>query len=233
VTTVGIYATNYFDWEPPRPQASPITVITHLTHPIEIGDPRISGISWWKPAPGTGRGHTPSDLFHGRVAAAWWGHHPELALPSVDVTVHIGGNFTIHIPDLAERCLAELGDDDLLLMRHPWRDDIVDEAEASRLNWKWNTQPMAAQVASYLAAGHPRHWGLFHGGFMVRRDTPAVREFNAALEAEYRRWTSQNQLSLPHLIRTSGLRWHAWPDVGQWHSLPFAEGWFTWGDLGR
>src|SRR5436190_1824334 len=117
--TVAIFSTNYFDWEPQREQASPIRVITDQTHPIPLGDPRLD-VSWWEPA---------NDVFRGRITAAWWAWHPELFM-DVDVTVAIGGNFTTHIPDLAERCLAELGDDDMLLMRHPWRDDIVDEALA-------------------------------------------------------------------------------------------------------
>lgn len=231
MTTIGLYSTNYFDWEPPRSQMSPVHVITHRTHPIELGDPRLD-VAWWKPAPAN-RNHPSDDPFRGRISAAFWGKHPHLALPDVDVTVNIGGNFEIRVPDLAERCLAELGDDDLLLLRHPWRDDILDEAQASRINWKWATQDMAGQVRAYLADGHPRHWGLFHGGMVVRRDTPAVRAFNAAWWEEYRRWSSQDQLSLPYLLRTSGLRWHTWPDVGEWHAQPFEEGWVRWGTLGR
>lgn len=233
MTSVGIYSTNYFGYEPRRQQASPVTIITEDTHPIHPDDPRLAGISWWRPkldAPTRNHG-IPSDPFYGRACAVWWFHHPELALPNVDVTVSITGNFIMLVPDLAERCLAELGDDDVLLMRHPWRDDILDEAGASLANWKWNKQPVAAQAESYIAAGHPRHWGLFHGGFIVRRDTPAVRAFNAALETEYRRWSSQNQISLPYLIRTSGLKWHAWPDVAKWHSLPFAEKWLRYGPI--
>jgi len=219
---VGIYSTNYFGWEPDRGWASPVTVITEQTHPIALDDPRLQ-VDWWEPA---------DDAFRGRVSAAWWGFHPELALPGIDVTVAIGGNFEIKIPDLAERCLAELGDDDMLLLQHPWRDDIVDEAEASRTVWKWETQDMAGQVQSYLEAGHPRNWGLFHGGMVVRRDSPAMRAFNAAWWEEYRHWSSQNQLSLPFLLRTSKLRWHVWPDTGRFRAQPFDEGWVKWGDIG-
>lgn len=219
--SVGIYSTNYYAWEPRRQQAAPITVLTEATHPIPRDDPRLADIAWWD--------RDGDDRFLGRVSAAWWGYHPHLALPDVEVTIAIGGNFTTQVPDLAERCLEELGDDDMLVLRHPWRDDISDEAVASLESWRWNDgrQDLAGQVASYVEAGHPAHWGLFHGGLIVRRDTPAMRAFNEAWWADYCRWSSQNQLSLPPLLRTSGIRWHAFPEA-----QPFDEGWVCWGDLG-
>jgi hypothetical protein len=216
--TVGIYSTNFYDGTVPElPQSAPRTLLTDRTHRIAPDDPRISDVSWWKP---TG----PGDNFYGRVQSAWWGFHPEAALPGVDVTVVIGQNFTTYVPDLAERCLEELGDDDLLLIRHPWRDDILEEAEASLASWKWDEQPVVEQAQSYIDAGHPRHWGLFHGGMVVQRDTPAMRAFNAAWWGEYCRWSSQNQVSLPPLLRTSGIKWHTYD--------PFALGWVSWGPLG-
>ena len=225
MTTVALYSTNYFGYEPPRPQASPITVLTNETHPIGLTDPRLK-VDWWDPK---------DDRLWGRLCASWWGHHPDLAVPDADVTVCIGGNFTTNVPDLAERCLDELGDDDMLLLKHPWRDDIADEAGASQDNYKWTDarQDMAGQVQSYLDAGHPRRWGLFHGGMVVRRDTPAMRAFNDAWWVEIQRWSCQDQLSLPYLLRTSGIKWHTWLDVGVWRALPFEEGWVQWGELGR
>lgn len=217
-----IYSTNYFGWEPPRPQAVPIRVITDGTHPIPVGDERIAGISWWAPA---------ADTFHGRVCSAWWGMHPDLVADD-EVTVAIGGNFTIRDAGFEQRCLDELGDDEMLLMRHPWRDDILDEAQASLLSWRWSDQPVVAQAEAYIAAGHPRGWGLFHAGLIVRRNTPAVRAFNEAWWQDFRVWSSQSQVSLPPLLRTSGIRWHTWPDSGAARAQPFDEGWVSWGDLG-
>lgn len=222
--TVGIYSTNYFKFEPYHPQASPITILTDDTNPIPLDDERLADVRWWS--------HTDDD-YYGRVSAAWWGFHPHLALPDAEVTVSIGLNFTIKVPDLGQRCLDELGDDDMLLLKHPWRNDIVEEGAESRYNWRWNNQRIAEQVVSYIEAGHPRNWGLFHCGMVVRRDTPAMRAFNEAWWAEYCNWTSQNQISLPPLLRTSDIKWHTWSDIGQWHAEPFEKGWVRWGDLGR
>ncbi len=148
------------------------------------------------------------------------------------MTVSIGGNFTIQIPDLMARCLAELGDDDLLLMRHPWRDDILDEAHASLESWRWSGQPVVEQAESYIARGIPRNGGLFHGGMVVRRDTPAMRAFTEAWWQEFCQWSSQNQVSLPYLLRTMDVKWHVWPDQGRWRAQPFDDGWVRWGNLG-
>ncbi len=68
---------------------------------------------------------------------------------------------------------------------------------------------------------------------VVRRDTPQMRAFNEACWDEYRRWSSQTQLTLPHMLRSWGIRWHAWPDVGEWHAQPFEAGWIRWGSLGQ
>lgn len=226
MTSVAIFAPNYFGWEPPHPQVARIHTVNDSTHPIPRDDPRLD-IEWLQ-------GHPKMDEFHGRACAAWAAHHPHLAMPDVEVTVLMGANFLTLVPDFAQRCLDELGDDDLLVMRHPWRDDIVDEAHASVGNWKWDDgrQDLFGQVASYIEAGHPRGWGLFHCGMLVRRDTPAMRAFNDAWWEEYRRWSSQNQLSLPPLLRTSDIKWHIWADTGQWRAQPFDEHWVTWGDLG-
>lgn len=222
MTSVAMYAPNYFGYEEPHPQSARITTINEQTHPIPLDDERLD-VSWWTPA---------QDDFRGRVSAAWWGHHPHLAMPDVEVTVAMGANFLTRVPDFAGRCLEELGDDDLLVMKHPWRDDIMAEAHASLASWRWSNQPVIEQAQSYIAAGHPHHWGLFHGGMVVRRDTPAMRAFNDAWWEEYRRWSSQNQLSLPVLLRTSGIKWHTWPDEGASHARPFERGWVAWGDFG-
>ncbi len=223
MTSVGIYSTNYYrDGSAELPQAVKRTMLTDRSHPMEPDDPRLR-TTWWRPA---------RDRFWGRISAAYWGFMPHLAMPGVDVTIAIGNNFRIQVADLEQRCVDALGDDDMLLLLHPERDCIYDEADASRKMWRWTgaRQDVFGQVRSYRRAGHPAHWGLFHGGMLVRRDTPAMRAFDDRWLAEYRRWSSQSQVSLPVLLRRSDLRWHTWPDVGQWHAQPYEEGWIRWRD---
>src|SRR5207244_2518916 len=109
-----------------------------------------------------------------------------------------------------ELALAELGADDALFMSHPWRDCIYDEREASHPNPKYDGQPTDEQVTSYRDQGHPEHWGLIHSGLIVRRDNERVRAFDESWWQEIVRWSIQDQLSLPPLLRTMDLRWHYW-----------------------
>lgn len=230
-----IYSTNYFNYEQTRAQAVPIKVITDKTHPIPLDDPRLE-TAWWDRTAGQGgsRQHTEDKSPHwGRLAGVWWKCHPDLVLPDEPVTIWIGGNFDILVSDFAERCLDELGDDDVLLMRHPWRDDLVDEEAESHPNPKYDGQDTAGQIASYMAAGHPRMFGLAHGGFLVRRNVERVQRFNDAWWAEITRWSISDQLSLPYVMANSGLRWHWWPAEGTWRSRPFAEGWLRYGQIGE
>lgn len=207
-----IYSANYGGWDPLRIQPVPVRMYNDESHPIEMADPRMAA-------------KYLDDLQWPRLAAKWWKVRPDLACPDAEVTVWIDGSMTLLVPDLMDRALAELGDDDALFMRHPWRDCIFEEAESSALVHKYFGQPTAAQVESYRAAGHPEHWGLVHSGLIVRRDTPAVRALDEAWWAEITRWTIQDQLSLPPLLRTMPLRWHYWPVD------PITAGWVRWGSF--
>ncbi len=202
-----IYSANYGDYEPVRPQPSSVSMFSDITIPPVITDWQRVGTA------------VP------RMDAKWWKVKPELACPGAEVTVWIDGSVTLLVPDFYERAVAELGDDDALFMAHPWRDCIYDEREASHPNGKYDGQPTREQVETYRAAGHPEHWGLIQTTVMVRRDTPRMRAVNEAWWAEMLRWSVQDQLSLPPLLRTMDLRWHAWPE----HPI-FDLGWLRWGE---
>ena len=223
-----IYSTNYFGYEPRRKQAVPIHVITDLTDPIPPDDPRIA-TAWHKPQ---------HDENHGRLAGVWWKTHPNLVTDD-PVTIWVGGNVEVLVPDFEQRCLDELGDDDVLLMRHPWRDDIWEEERESHPNTKYDGQATGVQVYLYLnifldAAPDKPYPGLAHGGFIVQRNTPRVQAlFGDRWWGEVTRWSVQDQLSLPYVIATSGLAWHFWPSEGQWRSRPFERGWIRYGQIGR
>lgn len=92
------------------------------------------------------------------------------------------------------------------LHAHPDRDDIVDEARVSLTLRKYAGLPLLAQAEHYTAEGHPRHWGLWAGGVIVRRHTPAMAALGEAWWQETLRWTIQDQLSLPVLFRRFGIR---------------------------
>ena len=67
---------------------------------------------------------------------------------------------------------------------------------------------------------------------MVRRHTPAVIEFSHRWWDEVARWSVQDQLSLPYVLRTSDIRWHAWPGECAGRAEPFGAGWLRYGLIG-
>jgi hypothetical protein len=186
-----IYSANYRGYEPNRTQPVPIQMYTEADHPVSltVGYP----------------------VAQGRLEAKWWKVRPDLACPDASVTIWLDGSMTLLRDDFEVLALAELEDDDALFMRHPWRDCIYDERDASHPNAKYDGQWTAEQVASYREAGHPEHWGLVHSGLIVRRNNPRVLAFDQTWWDEITRWSIQDQLSLPPLLRTMDLRWHYWP----------------------
>jgi hypothetical protein len=80
-------------------------------------------------------------------------------------------------------------------------------------------------VTHYWNEGHPAHWGLVHSGLLVRRNTARMRAFDQAWWDEITKWSIQDQLSLPYLLRTMDLRWHYWP------TDPITAGWVQWGSF--
>jgi hypothetical protein len=217
-----IYSANYGSWDPPRTQPVPVRMFTEATHPITTTAPYIR--------PAATHGHPGPNQTQNRLDAKWWKLRPDLACPESAVTIWIDASVTILRADFANLCLAELGEDDALFMRHPWRKCIYAEAIASQipgLQPKYGGQPIAEQVGHYRAEGHPERWGLVQSTVLVRRNNERVRAFDAAWWAEIIRWSIQDQISLPVVLRRltkRRLRWHYWP------VHPIAAGWLRWGE---
>lgn len=131
----------------------------------------------------------------------WWKTHPQLALPDVDISIWLDGSMEVTVPDLADRALAVLGNDDWSMMRHPWRDCALAEGwYSATLEWRYDRQALERQTAHY-AGFHPEHWGLIATGMNVRRHTPQVAALSDLWWEECLRWSHQDQVSLPVLLR--------------------------------
>ena len=217
---VVLYTANYGSWDPPRQQPVYVRTFTERTHPLTVT------ASYIQP-PHVHHGHPVPAETQNRLDAKWWKLNPDEALPGEDVTIWIDASVTILRADFADLCLAELGDDDALFMRHPWRDCIYTEAAASLvpgLDSKYGRQFLPEQMDHYRAQGHPEGWGLIQSTVLVRRDNDRVRELNDRWWAEIVQWSIQDQLSLPYVVRRmKDLRWHYWP------TNPIEAGWLRWG----
>jgi hypothetical protein len=219
-----IYSANYGGWDPPRAQPVPVQMFTERDHPLANTARYIR--------PGyqhVGHSHPGQNSTQHRLDAKWWKCRPDLACPGEEVTIWIDSSVTILRPDFEALCLAELGDDDALFMRHPWRDCIYTEAKASQvpeLDHKYGGMFVSDQMAAYREAGHPEHWGLIQSTVLVRRDNERTRVLNDQWWNEITYWSIQDQVSLPYLLRKATkrrLRWHYWP------VNPIKAGWLRWG----
>lgn len=121
--------------------------------------------------------------------------------------VWIDGNMEVTAPTFAREALAARRDG-MATFKHPRRDCIYTEAEASLgsegQGGKYADLPIREQVAAYRTEGHPRHAGLFACG-VIAWDLTAGPALGKAWLDECERWTYQDQLSLPVVARRLGV----------------------------
>lgn len=131
---------------------------------------------------------------------------PHRLLPAYDASIWIDGNFRVLSPlqDLFQTFLK--ADEVLLLFRHRRRDCIYAEAREC-LRWgKDAPEVMNRQMQEYQRLGHPEAWGLFMGGFQMRKHNSS-----SCMKAMEDWWTEvdahsvRDQLSLPVVLRRHGL----------------------------
>jgi TOD1/MUCI70, glycosyltransferase-like domain len=139
-------------------------------------------------------------------------------------SIWVDGSIRVTSPAFAAEVLAYA--DPLAQFVHPSRDCIFDEARASMYP-KYAGEPVTEQAAHYREAGHPEHWGLWAGSVIARRHTPDVMRLGYAWSAEVARWSFQDQISEPFVLRTLGQRpaslpggyqgnqWTAWEGSGR------------------
>lgn len=127
-------------------------------------------------------------------------------LPDRQPYIWIDANMEVTSPSFAREALAACNQG-IAVYPHPRRDCIYAEAEASLgaegQNGKYADQPIAEQMASYLAGGHPNNGGLYACG-VVAWDG-ADPKFGPYWMAECVRWSIQDQLSFPVVCRRLGV----------------------------
>jgi hypothetical protein len=143
------------------------------------------------------------------------GEHPRLTAKRVKMldvietydhyVTWVDANMHVYEPAFPNEMAALCGDAPLAVWRHPDRDCIYEEAVASLIlaPAKYDREPIIAQVGHYWRMGHPEHAGLYAGGVVVwNQNHPLTRAIAAAWLHECQRWTYQDQLSLPVVLRS-------------------------------
>lgn len=175
------------------------------------------------------------------LAHKYWKTHPAEAMrfagmPDVEASIWLDGSMQIRGggSEFVANNLAALGDDDWSLMSHPWRRCVFDEAVySSTLIFRYDSAAMMRQHDRYLKQGHPRGWGLFATGHMVRRHSHAANELGRHWWNHNVEFSHQDQISLPVLMR-----WYEDPATHEEY-VPGARHvrwntnvpWWTWTDL--
>ena len=129
------------------------------------------------------------------------------ARPRYGATLWIDGSVQVESPSFVREFLSGIGPSGWVMFAHPDRDCIFEEARASRTLEKYDGQPLEEQVRAYAALGMQPHSGLYACTVIGRREplSDALKALNEAWWEENRRWTYQDQLSLPMLLKQKGL----------------------------
>lgn len=161
------------------------------------------------------------------VADGWRVHvepspdHPRLAakrakmLPwmytDCDAAVWLDASFEVLGSGFAGFARAALEQNDFVVWQHPeGRVDITHEAGISAGMKKYQGSRVVEQAAFYKSQGFPENWGLFAAGTIGWRFTPATKRFGALWLRECTDWSIQDQVSLPYLLWSEGMKFGIW-----------------------
>jgi len=89
---------------------------------------------------------------------------------------------------------------DLVFFRHPERSTVLEELIASLELDKYRDQPLLEQVHNYQLRGFRDDLGLWAGGVIARNHNSRNVEFGEAWLTENKKWSIQDQISLPFVI---------------------------------
>lgn len=162
---------------------------------------------------------------HPRMSAKHYKLFPHRVLPRNPLTVWIDGSVAIKRSDFPEVFLSHVNESGMALLPHPDRDDIYDEAELSIKMRKYFDQPILEQVEHYRAEGYPAKNGLWACTVMARdARNRRLRRLHRRWMRHNRRWSYQDQISLPFLLWRMDMKPGVFP-YNLWDNE-----WFDWHD---
>lgn len=212
VNSVAVYTaiTGEYDTLLPHPDIPGVDWIAHLDKPQPRDD--------WHVVP------IPENPAHPRIVAKAYKLLPWLfgEMGRYEHTIWIDGSHQITSPAFVDEALACLSPDGLAMHRHPMRDCIYAEAGASSWMKKYEGLPIAEQVQHYRMLGHPEHWGLWACGCIARARNDRLSRLMLDWWDECQRWTYQDQISLPFVLRQAGMRPGEFPYPqyqSPWHAI--------------
>lgn len=122
-----------------------------------------------------------------------------------EYSIWIDGSMSLHQkPEiLIERYLKN---HDIAVFKHPMRDCIYGEASKCATAHLDDPETIIEQVTTYERNGYAKNKGLCECGFILRRHTSKVIEFNNYWWSEYCRHSSRDQISFMYAVDSVGIR---------------------------
>lgn len=142
---------------------------------------------------------------HPRLQQRFYKIQAHRAVPEAAMSLYIDGNFEL-IGDPRELADEYLANADLAFFKHPERNGIYAELQACADLGKDEPQTLAAVADRYRALGLPEEGFLYAGGFILRRHTANIANFNEMWYAELRRSTFRDQPALGYTMWRTGIQ---------------------------
>ena len=145
----------------------------------------------------------PRHDLHPRMRAKFFKLFPweckELA--PYQISIYLDASIRITSPKFIATCIKNLNKD-MLLFKHPQRNCIYAEGKASNELRKYANEPIDSQISNYRKF-HPANSGLYAGGVIVRKHTNLIRKIMGDWWFENIKYSYQDQLSLPVVLRAN------------------------------
>jgi len=137
-------------------------------------------------------------------------------------TIWLDANIRL-LADPITLCETYLEHSDMALFGHPYRDCVYDEADVCISLGKGDLSIIESQVEHYESVGIPHHVGIMETGFILRRHTPQIAEFNEVWWDEVDEWSTRDQISFPVACHKTGMEYEVIPgNVRRWDAVDYA-----------
>ncbi len=127
-----------------------------------------------------------------------------LAHTVVDCEISVWFDASLTVLDVTSA--LEGFDGDIALRKHPARTCAYEEAAHVRIQHRGDPTRIDAVVERYSKEGHPREYGLWCGGIILRRHNDRTKAFNETWWHEVETGSARDQISLPVVLRRTGIK---------------------------
>ncbi len=140
--------------------------------------------------------------------------------PDYDYSIYLDASYAI-LRDISQFVEVWLGENDIAVQKHRIRNCLYDEALQCIRNKKENSAIIKEQIKKYMKEGYPRNNGLTQNGFLIRRHTKKVIDFNEAWWNEVKTYSTRDQISFSYVIYKLKMKYSIIPIPSQ--TIPNSE----------